>query len=306
MSTEAYDRKRVTKKGVIQRINAVKEYIFLPCDPTLGVYVETVFEPAGELLITLLSFGMDDVVRGYARPKNIRKQKRYRGKRPRTVRIGGKRVKLEIPELGERIGEAIRPDSVHNRTVSNGVKNLWVIDGLLQRALWYWLVADAGSEFAYDWSSAIIKEECTPPRALLGRGLFTGTGTQTVGANVLTPIQWGAPKTAKDCSVSQFNWKSKQLGIRWRIVFVMTISTTTPLPVQIPITLTFRVGILFSPNFHVESKSVVLPKDGGEVSFDFDYNGPAFTAEVVIEPQPFRFGLWRKAGAQMTIKTGTY
>lgn len=48
---------------------------------------------------------------------------------------------------------------MRNRPVTAGVRNLWIIDGLIQRALWYWLVAEVTTDFFHNWLSALHKTE---------------------------------------------------------------------------------------------------------------------------------------------------
>lgn len=198
MSTESYKGKRTTATGVIERVNAVKKFVMSPCDADPMVYVETVFQPAGTAIIQLLSFGMSDVIRGFARPKAARSQKRYRGKRPKTIRIGGRKIKLQIPEIGNRIGKALSPDKIQNRTVSKGVASLWKLDGVGQRILWHVLVADVVSEFAYDWSSAIIDESCTPEKAFRPRWASGGPWSADIRPNRTQFVQPTGPQVQVD------------------------------------------------------------------------------------------------------------
>lgn len=136
--------------GFIDKVNGIINFIENPCFAPWTVYVETALPAAGDALLTLLDFGFDDVVRGFARPRGLRaKPHFFRGGR-RGRRGGG------IPEIGELIGKAIPgQQQFSRRKVSNGVKHLWLVDGVLQRGLWWWLVADVSVTFAYNWASAI-------------------------------------------------------------------------------------------------------------------------------------------------------
>ena len=48
--------------------NAVVDYFESDCHPDWHVYVETLFPALGKAVLVLLSFGLDDVLRGYLRP----------------------------------------------------------------------------------------------------------------------------------------------------------------------------------------------------------------------------------------------
>ena len=134
----------------INKVNAVIKYFQNPCDAPWAIYFETALPALGEAVLTLLDFGFDDVVRGAVRPKGLRS-----GRHTRRGRRGGGLSKA-IPEVGEMLG-AMVPGSkaARDRKVTQGVKNLWLLDGVIQRVLWYWLVADVTASFAFNWTSAI-------------------------------------------------------------------------------------------------------------------------------------------------------
>jgi hypothetical protein len=134
----------------INKVNAVIKYFQNPCDAPWAIYFETALPALGEAILTILDFGFDDVVRGAVRPKGLRS-----GRHTRRGRRGGGLGKA-IPEIGEMLG-AMVPGSkaARDRKVSQGVKNLWLLDGVIQRVLWYWLVADVTATFAFNWTSAI-------------------------------------------------------------------------------------------------------------------------------------------------------
>ena len=134
----------------INKVNAVIKYFENPCDAPWAIYFETALPALGEAILTILDFGFDDVVRGAVRPKGLRS-----GRHTRRGRRGGGLGKA-IPEIGEMLG-AMVPGSkaARDRKVSQGVKNLWLLDGVIQRVLWYWLVADVTATFAFNWTSAI-------------------------------------------------------------------------------------------------------------------------------------------------------
>src|SRR5690606_41018058 len=48
-----------------------------------------------------------------------------------------------------------RPASDLERKVSQGVRALWFIDGVIQRLLWWWLVIDLTTDFLYEWTSLV-------------------------------------------------------------------------------------------------------------------------------------------------------
>ncbi len=137
----------------IKKVNFITKFISNPCHASWYLYFETALTPTGHLVVALLSFGMDDVIRGYFRPKNLRTMRHGRkGKR-------GKKRRFEIPEIGEEIGKHLPgAERARGRSVSQGVKNFWIIDGVLQRLLFWWMVIDVTTDFFFEWMSAIQKE----------------------------------------------------------------------------------------------------------------------------------------------------
>lgn len=140
--------------GFFDKWNGIIDFFDNPCNAPWTVYLESAREPAGELAITLLTFGWDDVLRGAIRPTNIRSGRHGRRGRRGKGRGGG------IPEIGEGIGKRLGKGLGWQKpTFSQGLKSLWLLDGVIQRGLWYWLVVDAGTDFLYGWTSNIQQSE---------------------------------------------------------------------------------------------------------------------------------------------------
>ncbi len=170
--------------GIIDRVNYVVETWNNPCRAPWYVYLETAKPAALEALVMLACFDVDDVVRYLFRPANLRGGGHIRSRR----RGKGRKRK---PRLGERIRNKVAPlRALKNRKVTNGVKTLWVIDGIGQRLLWWWLVADVASGFLYNWTSLLYKTEFCQ-MALSPGSLGAKTGPLTVGATPgIEAVNW--------------------------------------------------------------------------------------------------------------------
>lgn len=145
---------RPQKPSLFNKVNGIVEFVDNPCNAPWSVYFETAVPAAGRALLTLVEFDFPDVVRGALRPKGLRQ-----GRHGRRGSRGGRGLP-GIPELGEMIGKAIGgTTAAQGRSVSQGVKNLWIVDGVVQRLLWYWLVVDVSVTFFYEWASAIQRSE---------------------------------------------------------------------------------------------------------------------------------------------------
>jgi len=140
--------------------NAVKLLVDNPCDAPWVVYAETFLPAFGNAVLQLVSFGMDDVVRGAFRPRDKRSlMHRRKGKK-------GRKLRPRIPEFGNMIGSKIMVEkSFVTREVAQGVKHLWVLDGVIQKGLWYWLIYDVIGDGLYQWSSLIMQSEFCQAKA---------------------------------------------------------------------------------------------------------------------------------------------
>jgi len=159
----------------VDRVNYITDVWDDPCGADWVVYVESFGAASLNLAISLATFGLDDVVRAAARPKNVRQRPKLRrsGNSPRS-RVPG------LPEPGDEIGKRL-PGAyeLRQRTVSDGVRNLWILDGVLQRALWWWMVVDLSTQFAFDFTSQLYKSEaCEKADSAYAKG----TGPAAVAA----------------------------------------------------------------------------------------------------------------------------
>jgi len=164
--------------GYIDKVNTVVKFVENPCNAPWTVYFESALISAGRQILVLLSFGLDDIIRGYFRPKGI-----YQARRSPFGRRGkGKHRKgVIIPEIGEMIGKRLPgAEEARGRTVTQGVKTMWLIDGVLQRALWYWLVVDVTIDFFYTWATLVQKSTfCQAENQ--GKALRTGSSSPMLG-----------------------------------------------------------------------------------------------------------------------------
>jgi len=207
----------------------VNNIVFLwqnPCAATPSAYFQTLFPAAGEALITFLSFGWDDVLRGAVRPKGAycgrRKQKKPRA-RPGILR------QLLTDDVGNNIGKHIPgTKTIRARPTSSGVNFLWRADGVLQRGLFWWMVSDIVNDFFVNWSSGIIDGHCTP-------GLYDWEGS-CYGNNStfipLVPIQdvtMPVDGSQVNCTahLGAISWTGQKRGFAYGSLEVLNIGLST-------------------------------------------------------------------------------
>ncbi|KKK74417.1 hypothetical protein LCGC14_2883980 [marine sediment metagenome] len=158
--------------GIIDRVNYVVEMWSNPCNTPWVVYVETALPAALDAIIAVACFDIGDVLRFVFRPANLRSGRHSRrgkkgrhGRKPKGIRA---KLANKLPVFKK----------LTQRKVTQGVKNLWIIDGIGQRLMWWWLVVDIATFTAYNWTSMIYKtERCQ--MALGPGGMLRTGGAQT-------------------------------------------------------------------------------------------------------------------------------
>jgi hypothetical protein len=110
-----------TAPSFIDKLSFVKSWFSIKCETPWIIYVETGGKALWNLALSLLSFGWDDVARGFFKPKDIRSGRH--GRKRKRRRKGGKAA---IPEIGE--------------------------------GLYFWMLADVVTDFAFDWLSGILHD----------------------------------------------------------------------------------------------------------------------------------------------------
>lgn len=151
----------------IDRVNSVIKFFEDPCQAPWSVYFELALPPLGHAAITLLTFGLDDVFRGYFRPKGVYALKRTWRRRPRT-RLG-RALRRGVPELGELVGRNLPgAERAAARGVTAGARGLWLFDGVLQRYLFWWMIIDVLIDTLYEWTTLIAKTEYCKLDRLIG------------------------------------------------------------------------------------------------------------------------------------------
>lgn len=166
--------------GIIDRVNYVIDFWEDPCTAPWTVYAETALPALGDLAIAFIEPSPTDVLRAYVKPRGARSAGRFGGylKEAETLEKGPL-----IPDSSELIGERVPFKAKFDAPVlRERFRAFWIIDGAIQRILWYYLLADLISEFLYDWTTLIMQsQQCSIDRggsALLTRAeqfiFFTG------------------------------------------------------------------------------------------------------------------------------------
>jgi len=227
--------------GYIEKVNGIMNYFEYSCDINWMLYLELAAPAAGHALLTLVEFDFADVVRGALRPRGLRSHRH--GRRGRR----GGRGRPGIPEFGELIGKNIPgSDDWRGRQISGGAKQLWLLDGVIQRVLWYWLVVDVTIDFYYEWTSAIMQSEACHEE-------FTNACHYTSADDIILfkggEPDWPLPSTTP---VHLKGIATAQLGVHWNGGLSFTaIDAIQAVPGAIPggpLVMRTKVGSTISQN----------------------------------------------------------
>lgn len=155
-----------------RRLNGIVDFFEFSCNGNLIMYVQTLLPALGELMLGLLAFDVDDIVRGFLRPYGPS------GRKSLVFNPLKAKWEWEIPEIGEEIGKRIPGARFFKANKWWGkTRVLWVLDGVIQRALYVWLVVDLVSEFLYNWTSGILKHPaCTGEGWVCRGGVYGDAG----------------------------------------------------------------------------------------------------------------------------------
>ncbi len=152
-----------------KRLNTIVDFFEFSCGGNLVLYVQTLLPALGNMFLTLLDFDYDDVLRGMLRP--------YGPYARKSLVFSPRKAKWqwEVPELGEEIGKRIPGAKfIKASKVAQATRFLWIVDGIIQRAFYYWLLLDVVGEFLYNWASGILRSEACLQDGFYVRGGYYG------------------------------------------------------------------------------------------------------------------------------------
>lgn len=289
--------------GLIDKVNYIVRFIEDPCDAPWVVYLETAIPPAGRLLLSWFSFGLDDLIRGYFRPKGLRSGRHGRGGRrggkPRT-RLG--RFIARIPGLGDDVGNFIGKrlpgaKAARGRQVSDGVKHLWIIDNRLQQLLLWWLIVDLVTTFLYEWASALQESEiCKRSRSesMVADGLGGGV------AGIQDWVALEVPNVLR--TTPNIDWLVSTATLpagSWTVVVALQLENTGAFP-QEQRTRLIRPDVAGDVVAET-SKPGIFPGQEAEHVLVYDFEGPGqVTAEMWVD-QSFAIGTGSNAYVTGTL-----
>jgi len=251
--------------GIFERVNFVTRMWNNPCDVPWILYVETAKPAALDAAIAIACFDIGDVLRFVFRPAGLRS-----GRHGRKSRRGGNRRRAK--GIRALLARKLPPfKRLQQRKLTQGVKNLWIIDGIGQRLLWWWLIADVASGFLYNWTSMIYKTEQCQMQLAPGAALWVGN------SQVFIPLGGWSPVS--------FNLKSYSRGGAAINVFVyVTGAGEYNLVASVHVTNGFSDPIEAEMRFRVQDEDGVRHIEGGATPIPAEGAGSVMVTATLEKP----------------------
>lgn len=152
------------------------------CDAPITVWIEKLWQPLGELVLAWYVIDLKNVFVAYLRPglfaiegRSTRHWGRGQKGKKRTG-FGSAWEKLgEVAgwDPNEVLGKGLwGADELRARPLPPGASFLWIFEGVIERLFFYWMVLDLGTEFLYNWMSAVEETKyCAASRDAIFLGI---------------------------------------------------------------------------------------------------------------------------------------
>lgn len=148
----------------IEKINYIIASFMDPCDAPFTIYAETFLPALLDAFIDLYGFDPMEIkvqqFRTSTAPLRTRSgRKGGRGSkagRGRLRKIAGKVVGFDP---NEQVGKEMGKWTKYSPSITWGKKFLWILEGLLERAVFYWFLAELFLELFYKWMTLVNKSE---------------------------------------------------------------------------------------------------------------------------------------------------
>jgi hypothetical protein len=171
---------------IFTKINFIIQFWLDPCDAPWTAYAETALPAALEALATYFALDWKQIFTSYVRPAKAmgmarRRQKggsnNKRGRPGQRGRNRGMRPYDPNDTLGKSMPGAER---LRGRKITGALIHLWIIEGLIERLLFWIFFVELVAQFLYRWASLMFESRFC--QALDDAVLLKEGGTYTEGA----------------------------------------------------------------------------------------------------------------------------
>lgn len=215
-----------------ERIQFLWRQVVDPCDAPITVWAEALWPAARDLFLAWFALDWKQILLAAFRPGKARRGPRsvshlsrmLKGKRFPWKRFFGKIIEFDPNTF---IGELIDyVDDVRGRDVGSKLEFLWIIEGIIERIFFWWMVLDLVTEFFWRWSSVVGQTKyCQESRAavLLAEGVDLGT----IGFNIWIGSIFSNTRKARNLTFWNGNGVVQDVGYG---VCAYSATATTQIP----------------------------------------------------------------------------
>lgn len=139
------------------------------CDAPITVWIEKLWQPLGQLILAWYIIDLKNIFVAYMRPGMYAIEGRStrhwgrgeKGKKRTGFSKAWNRLGTYVGwDPNEVIGKGLwGAEELRARPLPPGAQFLWILEGVIERLLFWWMVLDLGSTFIYNWMSAVEQTE---------------------------------------------------------------------------------------------------------------------------------------------------
>ena len=171
-------------------LNYIFSYFYNGCRTDRDVVIQLAQEPAGKVALSLLSFGWEDIVKSFWRPKGLR-QHRHGRKRKKKGRGGG------LPQINDILAEALDPkNDLFEPLHDDGLRIWWELENTIERVSYTIMLWDLIETFAFEVILGILDTQATKCE-IPGRASIMGRNIETFNTGQLYDIECPVVKYAE-------------------------------------------------------------------------------------------------------------
>jgi len=154
---------RPNPPGIEEKVDYIVSQLIDPCDAPLTVWIEKLWPALGRLILAWYVVDLKNIFTAYLRPgawllesRSSRHMGGKKGKRGGGAwTVIGKVIAFDPSEfLGRHLAGA---DELRARPLPPGASWLWILEGVIERFLFYCMVVDLATDFAYEWISGVME-----------------------------------------------------------------------------------------------------------------------------------------------------
>lgn len=205
----------------IQQINSVADMWVDHCTLPATVYAELAWKALGPVALAFITPSYGEVLENILEPESRRKCWRRRKRRRRGWRGP------VLPDPSQVVADNLIGREVFaNRLPGTNERMLWRLIGDSDRFLWYLMLFELGTDWLYNWSSAVNNSEYCD-KSPLSRAYMVDGGTVWFPSTILRPVPLNG--IVEEYGIAEITSGSVRYhGLPYRVRFGMTVRNDGP------------------------------------------------------------------------------